>query len=189
MFFPEQLAFERDLALGFLGCIDAHAHSMERSRRLVFFESVAENLPDKIGPIKIFDLGVALYHGEFAVVSAGMEHNGVPIDREIFSQLADKNTWRAVRDDMVPEIDAQYGVYVRDRSGNWTFNMERFEAYLARAGIGWPRLETGEQPRRPQLLILPRQLSPPRNTPPMLQSRGLRRHRRRYCCLPMWLTT
>jgi hypothetical protein len=87
---------------------------------------------------------VALYHGEFAVVSAGMEHNGVPIDREIFSQLADKNTWRAVRDDMVPEIDAQYGVYVRDRSGNWTFNMERFEAYLARAGIGWPRLETGK---------------------------------------------
>jgi hypothetical protein len=26
-----------------------------------------------------FDLGVALYHGEFAAVSAVMEHNGVPI--------------------------------------------------------------------------------------------------------------
>jgi hypothetical protein len=92
-----------------------------------------------------FDLGVALYHGEFASVSALMEHNGVPIDREIFPQLADKDTWRSVRDAMVPEIDAQYGVYVRDRSGDWTFNMERFEAYLARAGItGWPRLETGK---------------------------------------------
>jgi DNA polymerase I len=92
-----------------------------------------------------FDLGVALYHGEFASVSALMEHNGVPIDREIFPQLADKDTWRAVRDAMVPEIDAQYGVYVRDRSGNYTFNMERFEAYLSRAGItGWPRLESGK---------------------------------------------
>ena len=31
-----------------------------------------------------FDLGVALYHGEFAAVSALMEHRGVPIDMEVF---------------------------------------------------------------------------------------------------------
>ena len=107
-------------------------------------ESLERLLP-KILADSEFDLGVALYHGEFAAVSAAMEHNGVPIDREIFPQLADKDAWRAVRDDMVPAIDAQYSVYVRDRAGNWTFNMERFEAYLARAGIaGWPRLETGK---------------------------------------------
>jgi DNA polymerase I len=53
-----------------------------------------------------FDLGVALYHGEFAAVSALMEHRGVPIDMEVFSQLADDATWRAVRDAMVPAIDA-----------------------------------------------------------------------------------
>ena len=59
----------------------------------------------------MISLGVALYHGEFAAVSAVMEHHGVPIDMEIFPQLADKDIWRAVRDDMVPAIDAQYGVY------------------------------------------------------------------------------
>jgi hypothetical protein len=92
-----------------------------------------------------FDQGVALYHGEFAAVSAVMEHHGVPIDREVFPQLADKDSWRAVRDAMVPVIDAQYGVYVRDRKGDWTFNMERFEALLVREGIsGWPRTETGK---------------------------------------------
>jgi len=107
-------------------------------------ESLERLLP-KILADPEFDLGVALYHGEFAAVSGAMEHNGVPIDRKIFPQLADKDAWRAVRDDMVPAIDAQYGVYVRDRAGNWAFNMERFEAYLARAGItGWPRLETGK---------------------------------------------
>ena len=63
-------------------------------------------------------LGVALYHGEFAAVSALMEHHGVPIDMEIFPQLADKDTWLALRDAMVPVIDAQYGVYVRDSAGN-----------------------------------------------------------------------
>ena len=94
----------------------------------------------------MISLGIALYHGEFAAVSALMEHNGVPIDMPIFQQLADKNIWREVRDAMVPEIDAQYGVYVRDRTDNWTFNMERFETYLSREGLlaSWPRTENGK---------------------------------------------
>ena len=44
----------------------------------------------------MISLGVALHHGEFAAVSALMEHHGVPIDKEIFQQLADKDVWRAV---------------------------------------------------------------------------------------------
>jgi hypothetical protein len=91
-----------------------------------------------------FDLGIALYHGEFAAASALMEHRGVPIDMDVFAQLADANTWRAVRDAMVPAIDACYGVYVRNAAGDWTFNMEKFAAYLAREGIGWPLLESGK---------------------------------------------
>jgi hypothetical protein len=92
----------------------------------------------------VISLGIALYHGEFAAVSALMEHHGVPIDMEIFPQLADKDTWRALRDAMVPVIDAQYGVYVRDSAGNWTFNMEQFASYLSREGISWPLLESGK---------------------------------------------
>ena len=92
-----------------------------------------------------FDLGIALYHGEFAAASAMMEHRGVPIDMSVFAQLADKEIWRDVRDAMVPAIDAKYGVYVRDAAGDWSFNQERFAAYLAREGItGWPLLESGK---------------------------------------------
>ena len=90
------------------------------------------------------DLGVALYHGEFAAVSGLMEHRGVPIDMEVFTPLADTETWRMVRDAMVPAIDAKYGVYVRDAAGDWSFNMERFVAYCAREGIDWPLLESGK---------------------------------------------
>jgi DNA polymerase family A len=91
------------------------------------------------------DLGIALHHGEFAAASTLMEHHGVPIDMDVFVQLADQEIWRGVRDAMVPAIDAQYGVYVRDAAGDWSFNMERFGAYLSRAGIqGWPLLETGK---------------------------------------------
>jgi hypothetical protein len=89
------------------------------------------------------DLRIALHHGEFASASALMEHYGVPIDMEVFTPLADADTWRAIRDAMVPVIDAQYGVYVRNPAGDWTFNRERFAAYLAREGIAWPLLETG----------------------------------------------
>jgi hypothetical protein len=91
-----------------------------------------------------FDLGVALHHGEFAAVSALMEHRGVPIDTKTFASLADADIWRKLRDEMVPLIDAQYGVYVRNAAGDWTFNIARFESYLAREGIGWPRLESGK---------------------------------------------
>jgi hypothetical protein len=93
-----------------------------------------------------FNLDIALYHGAWVAVSALMQHRGVPIDMAIFSQLADKKVWRAIRDAMVPAIDAKYGVYVRQASGDWSFNMERFEGYLEREGIlaGWPRTETGK---------------------------------------------
>ena len=63
-----------------------------------------------------------------------MEHRGVPIDMEVFAKLADKDVWRGVRDAMVPAIDAKYGVYVRNTTGDWTFNMERFAAYLRARG-------------------------------------------------------
>jgi hypothetical protein len=94
--------------------------------------------------LKEIDLGVALHHGEFAAVSALMEHYGVPIDMEIFPQLADEAIWGAVRDAMVPAIDAKYGVYVRGENGEWSFSMEKFDAYCVRDGIAWPRLESGK---------------------------------------------
>jgi hypothetical protein len=123
--------------------------SGEQRRILDYCQSDSEallRLLPKILSDPEFNLGVALYHGEFAAVSAAMEHRGVPINMEIFRQLADNDTWCAVRDAMVPIIDAQYGVYVRNAGGDWAFNHERFAAYLEREGIlaGWPRTETGE---------------------------------------------
>jgi DNA polymerase-1 len=91
------------------------------------------------------NLDLALHRSESVAVLAIMEHRGVPIDREIFSQLTDKQAWRYVRDAMVPVIDAAYGVYVRGPDDDWHFSMEKFEAYLDREGIvGWPRTEKGK---------------------------------------------
>jgi hypothetical protein len=89
------------------------------------------------------DMSIALYRGAFVAVSAQMEHVGVPIDMEIFPQLADKRAWSYVRNAVVPEIDTKYGVYTLGRDGGWHFNMELFAAYTQRNGIAWPRTERG----------------------------------------------
>ena len=89
------------------------------------------------------DLEIAHYHGEFVKVSAIMEHRGVPIDMEIHPRLVGKQSWAHVRDAMVPEIDAAYGVYIRDKAGEWHFSMELFRQYLDREGIIWPVTKTG----------------------------------------------
>ena len=107
-------------------------------------DSIVRVLPRILSDID--HLGIALYHGEFAAMSALMEHHGVPIDLEILQQLADKDVWQAVRDEMVPAIDARYGVYVRrNNSSDWVFSREMWIAYLKREGIYdvWPRLVSG----------------------------------------------
>jgi DNA polymerase I len=104
-----------------------------------------EGLLAKILADPDFDLPIALYHGEFAMVSATMEHHGVPID-ELVRRMEDKDTWRRIRDDMVPRLDAQYGVYKKSAAGDWVFSMALFSNYLTRTGLIdlWPRTETGE---------------------------------------------
>jgi DNA polymerase I len=85
------------------------------------------------------DLPIALHRGEAVAALARSEHIGVPIDMEIFPQLADKTTWREIRDSMVPLVDV-HGIYVRDKNG-WHWNQARFEQWLVSEGINWPRKE------------------------------------------------
>ena len=90
------------------------------------------------------ELPVALHRGAFVAASAHMEYRGVPIDMEIFPQLADPRAWRYVRDAMVPVIDADYGVYAKGPDGDWHFSLEYFGKYLEREKITWPLTDKGK---------------------------------------------
>jgi DNA polymerase-1 len=82
------------------------------------------------------DLPRALFRGRYMGNLAVVENFGVPVDVALLS-LA-REHWTDIQDDLIAEIDADYGVY-----DGRTFKEEHFEAYLERHNIPWPRLESG----------------------------------------------
>lgn len=81
-------------------------------------------------------LGGALFRGRYTSAVARMEWNGVPIDTEILGYLSED--WEHIKHDLIADIDREYGVYDGTR-----FVESRFETYLTRAQIPWPRTAHG----------------------------------------------
>jgi hypothetical protein len=94
------------------------------------------------------DLPRALLRGRYAAAVARMEWTGVPIDVPTLDRLKDR--WDSIKSDLIREVDANYGVFVPgpratgDGTGPaTTFSTARWEAFLGRAGIPWPRRADG----------------------------------------------
>jgi len=81
------------------------------------------------------DLPRALLRGRYMAAAASMEYAGTPIDAPMLDRL--RRHWTAIQDRLIAQIDLDYGVF----EGR-TFKLDRFEAWLTRAGIPWPRLDS-----------------------------------------------
>lgn len=75
--------------------------------------------------------------GRYMRAVARMEHAGVPIDMETLSRL--RAGWETIQDGLIREVDSRFGVF-----DGRTFKAERWAGWLARCGLPWPRLESGE---------------------------------------------
>src|SRR5262249_13114424 len=82
------------------------------------------------------DMPRALLRGRYMAAVAAMGFNGVPIDTSTLLQLREK--WTDIQDDLIVAVDADYNIF-----DGRTFRTERFEQFLAREKIPWPRLDTG----------------------------------------------
>src|SRR5258708_6409611 len=82
------------------------------------------------------DLPRALLRGRYMAAAARMEYAGSPIDVPMLDKL--RRYWAPIQDKLIERIDADYGVY-----DGRTFKEGKFEAYLVRVGIPWPRLDSG----------------------------------------------
>jgi hypothetical protein len=82
------------------------------------------------------DLPRAVLRGRFMRAAALMEWAGVPIDTETLSQLRDG--WESVQDRLIESVDSHFRVF-----DGQTFVAERWERWLARARIPWPKHPSG----------------------------------------------
>jgi hypothetical protein len=83
------------------------------------------------------DLPRALLRGRFMQAVARMEHNGVPVDGTALALLNEH--WEWLQLEMIEHVDADFSVF-----DGVHFRAERFARWLARAGMPWPRLRSGE---------------------------------------------
>jgi hypothetical protein len=97
-------------------------------------DALARLLPAMLPAI---DLPRALLRGRYMAAVAYMEWTGVPIDTATLATLRDN--WEGIKDGLIGRVDADYGVF-EGRS----FRADRFKTYLARTGIPWPTLPSGE---------------------------------------------
>lgn len=82
------------------------------------------------------DLPRALLRGRSMAAAASMEWNGVPLETEMLELF--KHNWDNIQDQLIADIDADYGVY-----DGRTFKVDRFANWLVRKNIPWPCLESG----------------------------------------------
>lgn len=111
----------------------------EREALLAYCESdvsaLARLLPAMIPAI---DLSRAVAcRGRYMRAVARMEWAGVPIDVPTLSRL--RAGWESIRDRLIAEVDSHFGVF-----DGRTFKADRWAGWLARRGLPWPRLESGE---------------------------------------------
>src|SRR5215203_5498184 len=83
------------------------------------------------------DLPRALFRGRYMAAAARMEWNGTPIDTATLATLREQ--WEHIQTDLIAEIDKDYGCFE-----GTTFKRALFEQFLARNGIAWPRLKSGQ---------------------------------------------
>lgn len=81
-------------------------------------------------------LAYALNRGRYTKAVAEMEWRGVPVDAPMLAKL--RTQWEQLQMRLIARVDERYGVY----EGR-TFKQKRFEEYLERNGISWPRLDSG----------------------------------------------
>lgn len=90
---------------------------------------------DRMAPA--IDLPRALFRGRYMAAAARMEWNGTPIDTATLATLREQ--WEHIQTDLIAEIDKDYGCFE-----GTTFKRALFEQFLARNGIAWPRLKSGQ---------------------------------------------
>jgi DNA polymerase-1 len=83
--------------------------------------------------IPFVDLPHALLRGRYMAAAASIEHAGIPIDADLHRRL--RENWLDLKACLIADVDHDFGVY-----DGTTFKRVKFDAYLSRNAIMWPRM-------------------------------------------------
>ena len=89
---------------------------------------------EKMAPL--IDWPRALLRGRYMKAVSKIQACGIPMDVDSLRRIQD--SWDGVQDALIARIDGAYNVFEGQ-----TFKANKFEAYLQRSGIPWPRLASG----------------------------------------------
>ena len=78
----------------------------------------------------------ALLRGRYMKAVSRIQSCGIPMDVSALQET--QQYWYEIRKQLIDKIDVSYGVYEHQ-----TFKRDRFEAFLLRSDIPWPRLPSG----------------------------------------------
>lgn len=79
----------------------------------------------------------ALLRGRYTKAVGRIEHSGVPMDQPQLAQLRER--WGELQERLIVSVDRDFGVF-----DGTVFKRDRWAGWLARHGIPWPMLESGE---------------------------------------------
>jgi hypothetical protein len=116
--------------------------AQERHEILDYCESDVRGLARLVPHIvpMIRSLPHALFRAKFQWAMACAERRGVPIDLPLLTKI--RGHWSEMQADLVREMDQPFGIYeVVGGTPHW--RKERFEAFVKRNGMFWPRYESG----------------------------------------------
>jgi DNA polymerase I len=85
----------------------------------------------------LIDWPRALWRGAYMAATAHTSHHGIPVDAELYRRFT--GNWADMQHTLIERVDASYGVFAGD-----SFNRKLFAGWLARNGIPWPRLPSGQ---------------------------------------------
>jgi DNA polymerase-1 len=96
------------------------------------------NALERLLPIMLPHIGWkgALVRGRYGNAVASMQRAGIPVNVALLNEVVAR--WSEIQVGLIRRIDRDFGVY-----DGTTFKADRFEAYVEKAGIPWPRLKTG----------------------------------------------
>jgi len=96
-------------------------------------DSLARLLPAMLPKI---DFPRGIIRGRYMAAAARMEFTGIPVDAGGLAKI--RKHWDGIQERLIERIDQNYGVF-----DGRTFKTARWEKWLAKKGIPWPRLPSG----------------------------------------------